>query len=178
MKRLQELNNRLSDRDEEGLASVERIESIFTVNHIKGSDGWLETGPLLERVSDDAADLEEKRQQAITNPLLLRTVISKDGQATILTLYLGKNKKTSGKDDEAGPEETKTSQDEDLYAGVERILEDFEDDFDSIFQIGSPALQMRMKLPVASYGVSRKEIHDHHSINCCNCFFGLPCFLT
>ncbi len=35
-----------------------------------------------------------------------------------------------------------------------------------------------MKLPVASYGVSKKEIHDHHSINCCNCFFGLPCFLT
>ncbi len=38
--------------------------------------------------------------------------------------------------------------------------------------------QKEMKLPVASYGVSKKEIHDHHSINCCNCFFGLPCFLT
>ncbi len=37
---------------------------------------------------------------------------------------------------------------------------------------------LEMKLPVASYGVSKKEIHDHHSINCCNCFFGLPCFLT
>ncbi len=39
-------------------------------------------------------------------------------------------------------------------------------------------LQVVMKLLVASYGVSKKEIHDHHSINCCNCFFGLPCFLT
>ena len=139
MKRLQELNNRLSDGNEEGLASVERVESIFTVNHIIGSDGWLETGPLLDRVPDDAADLEDKRQQAITNPLLLRTVISKDGQATILTLYLGKNNSAKV---EAGPNEDKT--DRELYAGVERILEDFEEDFDSIFQIGSPALQVRM----------------------------------
>ncbi len=43
--------------------------------------------------------------------------------------------------------------------------------------IGEEAASL-MKLPVASYGVSKKEIHDHHSINCCNCFFGLPCFLT
>ncbi len=59
---------------------------------------------------------------------------------------------------------------------IDRLLIDSEVEsqgVDLALERGQP-----MKLPVASYGVSKKEIHDHHSINCCNCFFGLPCFLT
>ncbi len=141
LKRLQELNDRLSDRKQEGLSSVERVESIFTVNHIKGSDGWLETGPLLEKVSPDAADLEEKRLQATSNPLLLRTVVSADGTATIITLYLGRGE-SAAEGEKIGQ---KTDEiDREVYQGVELVLTDFQGDFDNIFQIGSPALQVRM----------------------------------
>ncbi len=141
LKRLRELNDRLSDRAQEGLSSVKRVESIFTVNNIQGSDGWLETGPLLENIPSDTAKIEEKRHQATTNPMLVRSVISEDGKATLLTLYLNVDEPAI---EEGEPSQKENDVDREVYEGVERILEEFQGDFDDIFQIGSPALQVRM----------------------------------
>ncbi|MCH6575302.1 MAG: hypothetical protein IH795_08880, partial [Bacteroidetes bacterium] len=49
LQKLRALNNALAV-----LPGVQRIESLFTVSHIKGGGGWLETGPLLDTIPEDA----------------------------------------------------------------------------------------------------------------------------
>lgn len=70
------------------LPSVERTESLFTINNIDGSSGSLATGPILDPLPDTAEELAKAKERALHNPLLKGTLISTDGQATLLTLYL------------------------------------------------------------------------------------------
>lgn len=70
------------------LPSVERTESLFTINNIDGSSGSLVTGPILDPLPDTPEELATAKQRALHNPLLRGTLISTDGQATLLTLYL------------------------------------------------------------------------------------------
>lgn len=83
LKLLKELNTQLKQ-----LPTVERIESLFTVSNISGEGGWVNTSPLLERIPRSERLLEKRQQEAVSNPILLRNVISPDGDATTLTLYL------------------------------------------------------------------------------------------
>jgi len=70
------------------LSSVERAESLFTVNNIDGSSGSLVTGPVLDPLPETPAALTAAKARALRNPLLKGTLISSDGQATLLMLYL------------------------------------------------------------------------------------------
>jgi len=70
------------------LPSVERTESLFTINNIDGSGGSLVTGPILDPLPETPEELAKAKQRALHNPLLKGTIISTDGQATLLTLYL------------------------------------------------------------------------------------------
>lgn len=123
--RLESLNNRLAALDK-----VERIESLFTVNNIAGQDGWIDTSPLLAIIPRTAAAIHEKREQALNNPLLVRTVLSPEGDATLLTLYLD------------APSITDGSFEAEVYAEIEAILADYRKDFTQLFQIGNPATQV------------------------------------
>lgn len=80
---LKELNNKLAQ-----LPCIERVESLFTVSNINGSGGWIDTTPLLERVPVQPKQIQQRMEQAISNPILNRNVISNDGKATTLSLYL------------------------------------------------------------------------------------------
>ena len=70
------------------LPSVERTESLFTINNVDGSSGSLVTGPILDPLPDTPEELATAKERALHNPLLKGTLISTDGQATLLTLYL------------------------------------------------------------------------------------------
>ena len=131
LQKLQTLNIALAH-----LPGVQRAESIFTVNHIKGGDGWLETGPLLDVIPDDPAEIQNKKTEALGNPLLTGNILSADGNATLITLFL---------DD--GETETKAPNpyfDRDIFYHIENTLSGFEREFEEVFQVGAPALQMRM----------------------------------
>jgi len=70
------------------IPSVERSESLFNVNNIDGSSGALATGPILNPLPETPEALEKAKARALHNPLLKGTLISPDGQATLLMLYL------------------------------------------------------------------------------------------
>ncbi len=116
------------------LEQVERVESLFTVDDIQGEEGWISVSPLLESPPPkDAAQLKAKRQQAVENPLLRRNVISPDGNATLVTLYL--------KPEHLGQE----GFEEQMYADLEALLKEHQGAFSKVFQLGDPAVTVWMK---------------------------------
>ena len=139
---LTSLNERLL-----AIPEVERIDSLVTVSHIQGEDGWLKVGPLLDDIPEDPDALQKIKKEATSNPILLRTIISKDGRATLLTLYLSSESPTqkgvaTRADTMSGERELKGSRA--IFSEIEEVLDEFRDTFDEIYQIGSPALQVRM----------------------------------
>lgn len=114
-----------------GIEDVERVESLFSVNNIRGQGGWVETGPLFDEIPPQQSAIEAKRAQALGNPLLLRTVLSPDGRCTLITLYLA-------------VEDGDHSRDQAVYEAIEEKLKPYEDQFLRAFQVGSPALHTLM----------------------------------
>ncbi len=83
MRNLALLTHKLS-----ALSAVERADSLFTVNNVDGSGGSLVTGPVLDPLPQTPEAMAAAKARALRNPLLKGTLISPDGQATLLTLYL------------------------------------------------------------------------------------------
>lgn len=122
-----ELLKRLG-KELKALPEVERVDSLFTVNDIRSVNGWIDTSPLLRRIPKSAEDLKEKQKQAVDNPLMRRSIISSNGNATLITLYL----KSPGrlKAEATGEEETATvddaermDYDQQVYSQIRDILE-------------------------------------------------------
>jgi uncharacterized protein len=136
------------------LPSVERTESLFTINNIDGSSGSLVTGPILDPLPETPEELDTAKQRALHNPLLKGTLISTDGQATLLTLYLkpedaqkenfdagfvtklqqliAENQDGSAKDDDGNPIHDKSG----------NLVMDPAGQFAQIFPIGSPVMHV------------------------------------
>jgi hypothetical protein len=136
------------------LPSVERSESLFTVNSIDGSSGALVTGPILDPLPETPAALAAAKARALRNPLLKGTLISPDGQATLLTLYLkpedaqrenfdagflaqvnqiiAENQNGFAQDDEGKP----------VLDKDKRPVPDATGQFKTIFPIGSPVMHV------------------------------------
>ncbi len=141
LRRLEILYNTLS-----GLDGVQRVESLFNISHIKYRDGWLETGPILDVIPEDPKELQRIKDEAANNPLLSRRVISTDGKATLLTLYLEEGVSTAGDAQVTqGNELGHWSFERYIYLQIEEALKDFYKDFDQVFQVGVAAMQVEMK---------------------------------
>lgn len=115
-----------------GIEGVERVESLFSVSNIQGSGGWVETGPLFERIPKSQEAIDVKKQQALKNPLLLRNIVSTDGRSTLISVYL-----EPYQDDDVDADRR-------IYELIEKKLKPFESDFAQIFQVGSPAIHTMM----------------------------------
>lgn len=80
---LDHLGNRLA-----ALPTIQRVESLFTVSNIRGAGGMVDTSPIFQTIPTAPEELHERKEQALANPLLRGNLVSPDGQATVLTLYL------------------------------------------------------------------------------------------
>lgn len=124
--RLRELNDALTD-----LPFVERVDSLYTLPDIRrNAQGFLATAPLLARVPEAAAELANRQQEALANPLLKGQVIAGDGAAMLLSAYL------------APADETPPAGD--LHAALKALVEPLEDEFAEVFMIGGVPLQVGM----------------------------------
>lgn len=83
LKRLAGLAHKLAE-----LPGVERAESLFNISNIDGSSGALVTGPILDPLPETPEALAKAKARALHNPLIVRTLISPDAKATLLTLFL------------------------------------------------------------------------------------------
>ena len=76
-------------------------------------------------------------------------MISTDGNATLLTLYLEDSVSLTGMVSDAqlaeGKELGQWSFERYIYLQIEEALRDFSEDFDQVFQVGVSAMQVEMK---------------------------------
>jgi predicted RND superfamily exporter protein len=70
------------------IKGVSRVESLFSVTNFKGVGGSLETNPLLDGVPRTLEEAKQARADALRNPNLLGLLISKDGTATAINLFI------------------------------------------------------------------------------------------
>ena len=67
------------------LKGVEKAESLFTINNIKGQQGIIDTAPLLDIIPGDPNELLTKQKDAIENPVIYKNFISPDGKSTVIS---------------------------------------------------------------------------------------------
>ncbi|MBN2567839.1 MAG: MMPL family transporter [Deltaproteobacteria bacterium] len=107
----------------EELKGVSKVESLYSVTNFKGVEGGLETNPLIEWPPETPEEAKKIRTDALRSPIFRDSLISKDGTATAINLFVDK--------DPDDPEFNIR-----FSRAVDKILESFNDQFDSIFQIG------------------------------------------
>ncbi|MBI2531752.1 MAG: hypothetical protein HYW03_05965, partial [Deltaproteobacteria bacterium] len=67
---------------------VSRVESLTTVNNIKGEGDFLNTDPLVgAEVPQDPAALQKIRSDALGNPIFLGHIVSQDGKIAGINIY-------------------------------------------------------------------------------------------
>ena len=80
---LQKLVDSLQD-----IKGVSRVESLFSVTNFKGVGGSLETNPLLDGVPRTPEEAKQARDDALRNPNLVNLLVSQDGTATAINLFI------------------------------------------------------------------------------------------
>jgi predicted RND superfamily exporter protein len=66
------------------LATVARVDSLFSLPDLRDQDGELVSGPLVDAVPADAGGIERLRGRLVAHPLYKGSVVAADGTATLL----------------------------------------------------------------------------------------------
>ncbi len=72
----------------EALPVVSRTESLFSVRNIKTVDGYVTTDPYLAKLPASPEEADRIKKEALTNPLIERNLLSPDGTAMAINVYL------------------------------------------------------------------------------------------
>ena len=107
----------------EELKGVTKVESLYSVTNFKGVDGALETNPLMDWPPETLEEAEQVKANALRSPILLKSLISKDGTATAINLFI-----------DADPDDPEFNVK--FSRRVDEIIKPFQSKYDSIFQIG------------------------------------------
>ncbi len=121
--RLQKLEDMVYAFEE--IEGVLKVESLFSVTSFNSVDGFLESAPLVDWVPETQEEADEVKANALKNPNLIGTIVSSDGTATAINLFID-------------PANTDPTFNLDLTAAVEKILEPHEGGFETLIQLGAP----------------------------------------
>lgn len=72
----------------ETLPVVEKTRSLFNVPHIRVVDEFVTTDPFLKTLPKDAQDAARLRENALKNPFIRKNLLSDDGTALAINVYL------------------------------------------------------------------------------------------
>jgi predicted RND superfamily exporter protein len=106
------------------LEGVSRVESLTTVNKIKGEDDFLNTDKLISYIPDSQAELRNIKEDTFSNYIFVNNLISKDSKVTAINIYTEAPK---GDKDFNGRVSQK----------IDEIIAPYQDKFD-IYQLGGP----------------------------------------
>jgi len=112
----------------EKLPGVTSVESLFSVKNFKNDDGMLNTNPLIDTIPGSPEEARRIREDALKNPLIAGNLVSRDGRATSINLFI--------KPQENSPEFYRT-----LTESTDRLLKPLKGDFSVIEQLGNPYLR-------------------------------------
>lgn len=107
----------------EELHGVSKVESLYSVTNFKGVNGALETNPLMDWPPETQEEADRVKADALRNPVFLNSLISKDGTATAINLFV-----------EGDPDDPEFNVK--FSRGVDEIIKPFQNQLDTIFQIG------------------------------------------
>ncbi len=82
----------------EALPFVQQTNSLFTARRVQSLDGYLTTSPYLKQIPATPEQAEVIRSEALKNPFIARNLLSPDGTAMALVVYLRGESKDPGFD--------------------------------------------------------------------------------
>lgn len=123
---LEELHHALA-----GLDFVQRVEDLFTLRSIRGTEGRLDTRALMPEAPDDQRAADRILDAALYNPLIVGNLLSRDGGVTALIVTLRQGL-------EPGYEQR-------VNQTLEQLVAMYRPRFDEIFQLGSPRVDAELK---------------------------------
>jgi len=115
----------------EDLPGVTTVESLFSVTNFKNEDGMISSNPLIDSIPESVDEARQILKDALENPLIANNLISSDGQATSINLFIE-------------PEENNPEFYQNLAESVTMLLEPLKSDFSIINQIGNPYLRTQI----------------------------------
>jgi len=117
--------------DLEELPGVTTVESLFSVTNFKNEEGMLSSSPLIDAIPESVGEARRILEDALQNPLIAGNLVSIDGQATAINLFVE-------------PEKNNPEFYRNLSESVARLLEPMKSDFSIIDQIGNPYLRTQI----------------------------------
>ncbi len=115
----------------EDIPHIAKVQSLFTTKNFKGENGMLSTEPFFDYIPDTKEEIEAIRKDALNNPTIAGNLISRDGNALAINIYLETDAKASALDQEISKQ---------IVAEINKV----NGKFDSIFQIGMPWVRQQL----------------------------------
>jgi len=116
--------------DQQRFSAIARIESLYSVGNIKGYPDYLDNSPLMDQPPKSDEEALAIKRRALENPILVDSLISRNGLATVVNLYLLPN--------------TGKSEVSETVREIKQLLHNKETGYDryyrSLFEIGGPYL--------------------------------------
>lgn len=109
----------------EDLPGVARVESLFSVTQFMNEEGMLNPSPLLDWVPETLEEALDVRRDALSNPMLVDILVSRNGDATAVNLFL-----------EPDPNDPRFYRE--FTRNLDRLLEAYKGDFQRIHPLGNP----------------------------------------
>lgn len=113
----------------EAMPFVDRVESLFTVPHLRSVDGYLKTDPYLHEIPESAEAGEAILQEALQSPFVRNVLLSPDGRTMAAAVVLDK------------------ALEEDEYAvtaGIDEAIQGLAGVYDDFFAIGFPYVRVEI----------------------------------
>jgi predicted RND superfamily exporter protein len=109
----------------EDLPGVVRVDSLFSATQFRSENGMLYPTPLVEWLPETAEEARLVKRHALSNPLLVDILVSREGNATAVNLFL-----------EPNPSNPRFNQE--FNGRIMQILQAFQGDFERVYSLGNP----------------------------------------
>ncbi|MGB0684169.1 MAG: MMPL family transporter [Magnetovibrionaceae bacterium] len=116
----------------EDIGYVTEVESLFTVLNIRDDNGVLDLNPLMDSTPSSFSEIERVRDNALYSPLIRRNQLSDDGLTTAIIVTVEQR-------------EDDPSYNKQVFAQIEGLLAPLRADFDEVFQVGPPRLNVEIE---------------------------------
>jgi diguanylate cyclase (GGDEF)-like protein len=113
------------------LPFVDHTISLFSTPNVQNRDGTIITRPFFETIAKDPAAIARTRDEALSNPLLLDNLISRDGNAMAVNIYFK---------DHAGDAGFAARS----VAAIDDLLTPLQGRLNQVYHIGSPDIHLQL----------------------------------
>ncbi|MFH2058942.1 MAG: MMPL family transporter [Pseudomonadota bacterium] len=114
------------------LKFVKRVDDLFTLRSIRGSEGKINSRIILAQVPKDPEAIDQARADALYNPLIVDNFISRNGTVTAIQISLHSNA-------------SKTVSEQQIYQEVEKVIIEARTVFQEVFQVGPQRIHAELK---------------------------------